>query len=164
MADQPDSSIQWPPARSMNDFLLDWARFELPEDRRQLGDRFVKNLLYYQTNYFLMGVAIIVLIGLFRPYEIVPAVCVIMVALYVLRYCAAEASRPYVDIADKPFDMWVALGLVLLCIYVALPLEAILTMVFALYLPFPLMFIHALLRVPIIENGTTNTIEMAGVE
>lgn len=45
-----------PPLRSLDDFLLGSARFQMPnlQDLDKWGNRVTKNFLYYQTNYFVM--------------------------------------------------------------------------------------------------------------
>lgn len=52
------------PIRSLNDFLLD-ATWNVPNfsDLPRLNNRLVSNLTYYQTNYFIFGVALFLLVG-----------------------------------------------------------------------------------------------------
>lgn len=60
-----DGELELPPLRSLNDFILDSARFQLPnlKDLDKWGNRVVNNLLYYQTNYFFTAVVIFILVG-----------------------------------------------------------------------------------------------------
>lgn len=53
------------PLRSLDDFLLESARFQIPNvrDLEKWGRRVTSNLLYYQTNYFLMSLVIFVIVG-----------------------------------------------------------------------------------------------------
>ena len=53
------------PLRSLDDFLLESARFQIPnfKDFEKWGNRVINNLLYYQTNYFLLAIIIFVLVG-----------------------------------------------------------------------------------------------------
>jgi len=57
--------VEVSPLRSLDDFLLESARFQIPniKDFEKWGNRVVNNLLYYQTNYFLLAVIIFVLVG-----------------------------------------------------------------------------------------------------
>jgi len=57
--------VEVSPLRSLDDFLLESARFQIPnfKDFEKWGNRVVHNLLYYQTNYFLLAVIIFVLVG-----------------------------------------------------------------------------------------------------
>lgn len=60
-----EGNLGLPPLRSLNDFILDSARFQLPnlKDFDKWGNRVVNNLLYYQTNYFFTAVIIFLLVG-----------------------------------------------------------------------------------------------------
>lgn len=60
-----NSEIELPPLRSLNDFMFEDARFQIPnfKDIEKWGNRVVSNLLYYQTNYFLMAIVIFILVG-----------------------------------------------------------------------------------------------------
>lgn len=57
--------VEVSPLRSLDDFLLESARFQIPnfKDFEKWGNRVINNLLYYQTNYFLLAVIIFVLVG-----------------------------------------------------------------------------------------------------
>jgi hypothetical protein len=54
--------VEVSPLRSLDDFLLD-ARFQLSNNVEKWGNRVINNLLYYQTNYFLLSVVIFILVG-----------------------------------------------------------------------------------------------------
>lgn len=52
-----NDSIKLAPARPIGDFLADSKGYMLPafNDFARLGNRITSNLLYYQTNYFVVG-------------------------------------------------------------------------------------------------------------
>jgi hypothetical protein len=52
------------PFRTLNDFILD-ATWNIPNfsDLPRLNNRIVSNLIYYQTNYFIFGIALFLLVG-----------------------------------------------------------------------------------------------------
>lgn len=54
-----------PPLRSLYDFLLESSRFQLPNfrDLEKWGNRVANNLVYYQTNYLYMCIAIILVVA-----------------------------------------------------------------------------------------------------
>ena len=54
------------PLRSLNDFLLQGARFQMPNLNQYdaIENRIINNLYYYQTNYGLCVLCIFFLIGL----------------------------------------------------------------------------------------------------
>ena len=57
-------AVQLPPVRSLQDFITD-AQFTAPtfHDRDRMDNRMVNNLIYYQTNYFLSAILILILVG-----------------------------------------------------------------------------------------------------
>ncbi|XP_029735650.1 PRA1 family protein 3 [Aedes albopictus] len=167
---QTGSSLQLAPLRSVNDFLLESARFQLPnfQDFEKWGNRVVKNLLYYQTNYLLMSAAVFLLVGLIHPYKVILGLMVIMALLYVfVKFFTAEARRSFgAASGQQPQpNKWAVLGGVLGCCYLVLFMfDAVLIVMFAVLLPFSLTFVHASLRLRNIKNKITNTIEVVGVK
>lgn len=169
MTTQTGSSLQLAPLRSVNDFLLESARFQLPnfQDFEKWGNRVVKNLLYYQTNYFLMGAAVFLLIGLIHPYKVVLGVSIIMALLYVFVKFFAEEARRSLGAAtgQQQPNKWAVLGGVVGCSYLVLFLfDSVLIVMFAILLPFSLTFVHASLRLRNMKNKITNAIEIVGVK
>lgn len=65
MNKKQDSGFEVAPLRSLDDFLLEAARFQIPNvnDLEKWGNRVTSNLLYYQTNYFLTAVVIFIIVG-----------------------------------------------------------------------------------------------------
>lgn len=166
---QTGSNLQLAPLRSVNDFLLESARFQLPnfQDFEKWGNRVVKNLLYYQTNYLLMSVAVFLVIGLIHPYKVVLGMMVIMALLYVfVKFFAAEARRSVgAASGQQQPNKWAVLGGVFGCCYLVLFMfDAVLIVMFAVLLPFSLTFVHASLRLRNMKNKLTNTIEIVGAK
>jgi hypothetical protein len=56
--------LRFTPFRTLNDFLLG-AEWNIPNfsDFQKLNNRVVSNLIYYQTNYFVFGIALFLLVG-----------------------------------------------------------------------------------------------------
>jgi hypothetical protein len=56
--------FRYAPFRTINDFILD-ATWNVPNfsDFPRLNNRIVSNLIYYQTNYFVFGIALFLLVG-----------------------------------------------------------------------------------------------------
>lgn len=61
------------PLRSLDDFILSKARFQLPNlnDSNKWPNRVINNLLYYQTNYFLLNCVIFGGVLLYKPKRII---------------------------------------------------------------------------------------------
>lgn len=166
---QTGSGLQLAPLRSVNDFLLESARFQLPnfQDFEKWGNRVVKNLLYYQTNYLLMGATVFLLVGLMHPYKVILGIMAIMALFYVfVKFFAAEARRSIEAVSGQQQpNKWAVLGAVVGCSYLVLFLfDAVLIVMFALLLPFSLTFVHASLRLRNMKNKITNAIESVGVK
>lgn len=125
------------PMRSLNDFLLESARFQLPNfnDFEKWGNRVVKNLLYYQTNYYAMWAVIFVLIGLFHPGKICLGIVIGFGALYGLnKFCGSGAG-------ELEQNKYVVLGVIAGSSYLILYiLDAVLIVAFSLLLPFSSKF------------------------
>ena len=61
------------PLRSIDDFILSKARFQLPNlnDSNKWPNRVINNLMYYQTNYFLLNCVIFGGVLLYKPKRII---------------------------------------------------------------------------------------------
>lgn len=59
------SEFEIAPLRTLDDFILESARFQIPNvrDLDKWGNRVVNNLLYYQTNYLLMAIVMFLIVG-----------------------------------------------------------------------------------------------------
>jgi hypothetical protein len=68
----PDEPMGFAPMRSLGDFLTESARFQMPSlaDGRRFSSRVLNNLLYYQTNYFVLFFVLFTLSWCFKPKEV----------------------------------------------------------------------------------------------
>ena len=59
------AGVQPPPLRSLDDFLLCSARFAVPDvrDLDRWNNRIINNLLYYQSNYLVSALGLLLLVG-----------------------------------------------------------------------------------------------------
>ncbi|KAG7504888.1 hypothetical protein JOB18_018856 [Solea senegalensis] len=64
--------VQPPPLRSLDDFLRSSARFAPPDvrDLDRWNHRVINNLLYYQSNYFLSALGLLLLVGYWQPLQL----------------------------------------------------------------------------------------------
>lgn len=60
-----NQNIKLAKVRELDDFILSSARFQIPpyNDLQKWNDRIISNLLYYQTNYFILIGIVFLLIG-----------------------------------------------------------------------------------------------------
>ncbi|KAK2832767.1 hypothetical protein Q5P01_016656 [Channa striata] len=89
------AGVQPPPLRSLDDFLLNSARFAVPDvrDLDRWNNRMINNLLYYQSNYFLSALGFLLMVGYFKPFQLF--VGAVVVSLSFLGFVwAAENQAP----------------------------------------------------------------------
>ncbi len=58
-------NVELAPFRTFDDFMLESARFQMPnmKEPSRVVNRIVNNLLYYQTNYFLLILILFAMVG-----------------------------------------------------------------------------------------------------
>jgi hypothetical protein len=131
------NNFQFAPLRSLDDFVMESARFQLPNfnDFEKWGNRVVKNLLYYQTNYFILGAIELIIIGLVQPMKIVLG----MVALTAVAYALLMIYGPNKSASTQQLqsvNKYAVFGLLLGIAYIFLYMfDAVLLVAFAVLLP-----------------------------
>lgn len=131
------NNFQFAPLRSLDDFLLESARFQLPNlsDFEKWGNRVVKNLLYYQTNYFILAAIELIIIGLVQPMKIVLGIVSIAAVAYALLMIYGPNKIQQAQQLQNVNKMAV-IGLLLGTAYVFLYMfDAVLLVMFAVLLP-----------------------------
>lgn len=162
MVDVASDSLELPPLRSLDDFVLGSARFQIPniKDFDKWGNRVVKNLLYYQTNYFLMFLAIYGLMMIVNPVKIICGLTVQAMIIAIILHFFSGGQTRFLRLRPAPGNdtqKWYILGGALLVGYLLLHwFDAILLSCFTLLLPFSLTFIHSSLRLRNLKNKVTN--------
>lgn len=74
-----ESDVQIAPLRSLDEFLLESARFQIPnlKDPDKWANRVINNLMYYQTNYFLTALIVFLIVGyVLVVYCVIKRICV----------------------------------------------------------------------------------------
>jgi len=151
-------SLHLAPLRSFDDFT---ARFQLPafNDLEKWGNRVVKNLMYYQTNYIVVFAAIYVIMLVCNPTKIICGLLVKAAIIATITYYFSIDGRSTSDFSYK----WAVLAAPLFVGYLLLMwFDALLLSAFTLLLPFCLTFIHSSLRLRNIRNKVVNTMESLG--
>lgn len=152
-----------PPLRSLDDFVLGSARFQMPniQDMDKWGNRVTKNFLYYQTNYFVFGAVLMVLFALYNPGQ--TALGVSSVALLIGAFIYINPSK----IQGQPQNQqyagttgWLYLGGLLAAAYFILYIfSAVLYVALIVLLPFCISFLHASFRLRNLKNKLSNVID-----
>lgn len=152
-----------PPLRSLDDFLLGSARFQMPnvDDLDKWGNRVTKNLLYYQSNYFLMGVLVWILFALYNPWQTIlglSAIATIIFALIFINPAKVQGQPQQEQFAGAAG--WLYLGSVGAIVYFVLYMfQSLLYVGLITLLPFCMSFIHSSFRLRNLKNKLSNVID-----
>lgn len=153
-----------PPLRSMNDFLLESSRFQMPNfrDFEKWGNRVVNNLIYYQTNYIYMTIAVMLIVGSMHPSKMFFGI-VSMLVIWGQCLFVFSQNESVGTIKRQYPQLQIILTVVCAC-FVVYTVSSILLLLFSLLLSFCLTFIHASLRLRNLKNKIVNKIEGMGLE
>lgn len=137
MAQASLNNLQFAPLRNLDDFALESARFQLPNfgDFEKWGNRVVKNLLYYQTNYFVLAAIELIIIGLFNPTKLVLGFFAIASIAYGIYAIYGPNKNPAFD-QLRSMNKYAVFGLLFGVAYIILYLfDAVLFIAFSVLLP-----------------------------
>ncbi|XP_029043191.1 PRA1 family protein 3 [Osmia bicornis bicornis] len=157
-------TCELPPLRSLNDFLLESSRFQLPNfrDLEKWGNRVVNNLVYYQTNYVYMTIAIILIVASVNPMKMIiglsamTAIWGACIYLFSERESLLKLKRSYPQI-----------GIILTVIcagFVVYTINSVVFLLFSILLSVCVTFVHASLRLRSLKNKVVNKLEGMGLE
>ncbi|BHF60502.1 hypothetical protein SprV_0100346700 [Sparganum proliferum] len=95
----PDLSMKIPPLRSLDDMF--GSKFSVPKDEKTC-DRITSNLLYYQSNYFLITIIFMGITFILSPLSILLSLST--VGACILLYANIDNWWPF---ASRPSELWV---------------------------------------------------------
>nr|CAD7405106.1 unnamed protein product [Timema cristinae] len=156
--------VEISPLRSLDDFLLESARFQIPnvKDLEKWGKRVVNNLLYYQTNYFLLSIIVFLLVGVMHPTQMLLGMLAVSVAFGLFCYFTnAKRSASRFRNNHPYFSMLVVLAGIYFIVYM---LGSVIVFIFGILLPVVVTFLHASMRLRNIKNKLVNKIEVIGLK
>ncbi|CAF0992784.1 unnamed protein product [Rotaria sordida] len=170
----PNQDLRFTPLRSLNDFLLD-ATWNTPNfsDFQRLNNRIVSNLIYYQTNYFVFGIALFLLVGINYPVDFLFGLVVVMAVLMGFIYISSAprvGNNPLASVEnffrsakeDRPIIVLIA---VLGISYLILSFIGKLFIFFlGIVLPIQIIILHATFRKRNLANRVTNKIDQIGIQ
>lgn len=131
------NNFQFAPLRSLDDFVLGAARFQLPSfnDFEKWGNRIVKNVLYYQTNYFVLAAIELLVIGFVQPTKIILGFAAIAAVFYASLMIYGPNKSPATQQLQS-VNKYAVIGLLLGIAYIFLYMfDAVLLVMFAVLLP-----------------------------
>ncbi|XP_064473444.1 PRA1 family protein 3-like isoform X2 [Ornithodoros turicata] len=152
------------PLRSLDDFLLESARFQIPnfKDIEKWGNRVLNNLLYYQSNYFMLSVLVFLAIGVIHPTKMLCGMTAVALAFGLFYYITNSKRAAMRFKRDHPV---ISVLVILMCGYlIVYMLGSVMVFLFGILLPIMLVFIHASMRLRNIKNKLTNRIETIGLK
>lgn len=137
MSQATANNFQFAPLRSLDDFLLKSAHFQVPNfsDFEKWGNRVVKNLLYYQTNYFILAAIELIIIGLVQPMKVVLGMVSLAAVFYAVLMIYGPNKSPatqQLQSVNKYAVMALLLGVTYIFLYM---FDAVLLVMFAVLLP-----------------------------
>jgi len=156
--------VQLEKLRSLDDFALGSARFQLPNfaDMDRWGRRVKENLIYYQTNYFLMSVIIFLIVGLMHPGQMLLGIGSISGLLVLYKYLAK--NQRVVNDLKKSYPVLCVVAILGAGYLVVHLLGSVLVFIFGVLLPISATFIHASLRLRNLKNKVANQLDKVGVK
>lgn len=158
------SNVEFAPLRPVNDFLLDSARFQAPNlsDPERWTNRVINNLLFYQTNYFLVAVIMFILVGLYHPLQMIFGFAAVAGAFGLFVY--VSNNQPQIRRLKRQKPALSIVIIVLLGYFVIYLFGSVLTFLFGIALPLSAILLHASFRLRNIKNKVVNKIEFVGIK
>ncbi|GFT77851.1 PRA1 family protein 3 [Nephila pilipes] len=156
------NEVEIAPLRSLSDFLLESARFQVPnvKDMDKWSNRVCSNLLYYQTNYIFMAIVVFLIVGLVNPTKMICGILAVGAVFGLFCYVTNSKRSATKFKRDHP-----VLSLLVIFsggYFVVYMLGSVLVFLFGIMLPVLLIFIHSSLRLRNLRNKLTNKIETIG--
>ncbi|XP_037077659.1 PRA1 family protein 3-like [Pollicipes pollicipes] len=154
-----ENKMEIAPLKSMDDFICNSARFQIPnfKDPDKWTNRVIHNLLYYQTNYFLLAIIIFLVVGVLHPLQFccgMLAICVMFVIFYHITNRKAMATRFKRDHPLLSLLLFLAGGS-----FIVYMLGSVMVFLFGICLPTLVMLVHASMRLRNIKNKLTNKMD-----
>ncbi|CAF1127946.1 unnamed protein product [Rotaria sp. Silwood1] len=166
--------LQFAPFRSLNDFILD-ATWNIPNfsDFPRLNNRIVSNLIYYQTNYFVFGIVLFLLVGINYPVDFLFGLVVVMAVLMGFVYISSAprvGNNPLASVEhffrsakeDRPIIVLIAL--LGISYFILSFLGKLLIFFIGIVLPIQAIILHATCRKRTLANKVANKIDQIGIQ
>lgn len=129
------NGVEIPPLRGINDFILESARFQLPEfnDLEKWGNRVLRNLMYYQTNYLMIAVCFFIVMFIFHPLKMSLAIFAVLALVYLKFNYLQKNSQTKIKNAKDSYIFVISIGIALLLLYL---MEAVIVTLLTFLVPF----------------------------
>lgn len=156
--------MEMSPLRSLDDFLLESARFQIPnfKDPDKWANRVISNLMYYQTNYFLTSLIVFLIVGLMHPVKMFYGFLALSVAFGLFYYITYDRRPGHKFKREHPLISVIVVftgGY-----FIVYMLGSVVVFLMGILLPVVVVFIHASMRLRNIKNKITNKMEHVGLQ
>ncbi|XP_019959229.1 PRA1 family protein 2 [Paralichthys olivaceus] len=156
--------VRPPPLRRLDDFLLSSARFALPDvrDLDRWNNRIINNLLYYQSNYFLSALGLLLLVGYFQPFQL--CVGAVVVSLLFLGFVLAAENQAPIRRFRRNHPLICVLAVLVASYLFILVLGGVAVFLFGIAFPILMVLVHASMRLRSLKNKLENKLESIGLK
>ncbi|TNN17929.1 PRA1 family protein isoform 2 [Schistosoma japonicum] len=144
------------PLRSFSDFLGPGARFSVPRESKW-NERVISNLIYYQSNYFLLGLVIVILLSALNPVLVLTGLLVICLPLAILLFLDIQT----LNTINQPKILVPAC--VVISVLLIRFISGIILLFCILLVPVLSIFLHALCRQRNLKNKVCKLVESVRV-
>ncbi|XP_068450538.1 ADP-ribosylation factor-like 6 interacting protein 5a [Clinocottus analis] len=158
------AKVELTPLRPWDDFFPGSERFAKP-DGKDLGkwnNRVINNLLYYQTNYLVLAIAVFLVVGFLNPLGMFTAMAV--VSLVFLASVWAGENRAAISNFKRQNPTAFVVAVMVASSMLLSMLGSVMVFMTAVTLPLALIFAHASFRLRNMKNKLENKIEGAGLK
>lgn len=161
----PFEDIVIPPLRDFDDFFPGKnARFGSPNfnDLPRLNNRIINNLLYYQSNYFVVFLSLLCLITYLYPVSVLSG-CLLTTLIVIIAQKAVQNKYEIDQLKRKHPGAIIGL-LSLVSFFFFYLLDSVSMFLFGICLPLILIIVHAMFRLRNLKNKMSSNLEKIGVK
>ncbi|XP_008277450.1 ADP-ribosylation factor-like 6 interacting protein 5a [Stegastes partitus] len=156
--------VELTPLRPWDDFFPGSERFAKPDvkDLAKWNNRVVSNLLYYQTNYLAMAVAVFLIVGFLNPLGMFTAMAVVS-GVFLGSVWTGENRAALNNFKRQNPTAFIIIIMVASYVLISM-LGSVMVFMSAITLPLALILAHASFRLRNMKNKLENKIEGAGLK
>lgn len=158
------AKVELTPLRSWDDFFPGSERFAKPDfnDMARWNNRVISNLLYYQTNYLLLAVAVFLIVGFLNPLGMFTAMAVVT-AVFLGSLWAGD-NKAVINNFKRQNPTTFVIVVIVASYFVMTLLGSVTVFMTAITLPLILIVSHASFRLRNMKNKLGNKMELAGLK
>ncbi|XP_007893398.1 PRA1 family protein 3 [Callorhinchus milii] len=156
--------VQFAPLRPWDDFLSGSARFARPDfnDLAKWNNRVVSNLLYYQSNYLVTAVTVLLLVGFMQPLQMILGGAVVV--LVFTGSLLVSENKAVIGNFKRQYPTSFVLIILVVSHFLMSLFGGVMVFLFGIALPLVLIFIHSSLRLRNLKNKLENKMEGIGLK